>query len=340
MQIASDDVPQADVLDDVIKVVQAVNEGFRSYQDIGEYIGKDERNGRYYRLASEILGLTEKPQRNVSVLTQLGRQFLDASDTQRNEMLPQLVLNTRMMQRMLPFLEQYPEGVTRNQIETFIENVTDVSGSTIGRRFNSVVNWLVRIGWLHQADDRYVLTPQGNISNPNVEFVDITEPLLPQTLELQEYLSVAERTISDEPSLQLILRDEVKSERAIAAHVQLVNLVAERVRYSGSLPRSNALIDLASRVDNRSFIFEMKSIHENNARSQIRRGLSQLYEYRYLQNIPNAILVLVIENSLPNNIAWMQDYLEQDRDIRLVWDGDGQLHASPQTQGELAFLWS
>ncbi len=128
------------------------------------------------------------------------------------------------------------------------------------------------------------------------------------------------------------------TERADNAHRHLVNLVAERIKAQDSIPRYNYLIDLAARFDEIDFIFEMKSLTEANTKSQIRSGLSQLYEYRYLQNLPNAKLVLVVENKPSAKFGWMVDYLESDRDILTIWDGDDRLFGNKKTQTELPFL--
>ena len=82
----------------------------------------------------------------------------------------------------------------------------------------------------------------------------------------------------------------------------------------------------------------MKSTTETNARAQVRRGLSQLYEYRYLQQIDKAKLVLVIENPLPRSLSWIEPYLRTDRNILLVWDGNNRLYASDEVRRELPFL--
>ena len=95
---------------------------------------------------------------------------------------------------------------------------------------------------------------------------------------------------------------------------------------------------MATHIGNTDYIFEMKSTTANNEKSQIRAGLSQLYEYRYLQNKPQARLVLVIENPLSQNESWRQDYLEQDRDVYLVWDGNNQLYGNDRTRNDLNFL--
>jgi len=65
---------------------------------------------------------------------------------------------------------------------------------------------------------------------------------------------------------------------------------------------------------------------------------SQLYEYRYLQNKAGAKLVLVLEKPLPRKEQWMIDYLENDREINVIWDGDGQLHGTDFAQKALKFL--
>jgi len=75
------------------------------------------------------------------------------------------------------------------------------------------------------------------------------------------------------------------------------------------------------------------------ARAQMRRGLIQLYEYRYLQNLPAARQVLIIERDIPQQLQGITRYLEEDRQVHLVWDGSSRLYARPQTRANLAFLW-
>ena len=82
----------------------------------------------------------------------------------------------------------------------------------------------------------------------------------------------------------------------------------------------------------------MKSITTRNARSQVRKGLSQLYEYQYLQNLPNSNLVLVIEAPIPTSSSWMIDYLETSRNINLIWDGNNNLYGTETTRQRFEFL--
>ncbi len=122
-------------------------------------------------------------------------------------------------------------------------------------------------------------------------------------------------------------RNDAIQDRTRVSYRNLINITAERISAAGGIPKSNDLIDLAVNLDN-DFIFEMKSTTDDNVRSQIRKGVSQLYEYKYLQNKPDANLVLVVERPLNVVTQWMHEYLEQDRDILLLGDGDNRLFGS------------
>ena len=133
--------------------------------------------------------------------------------------------------------------------------------------------------------------------------------------------------------------DQARVERSIGAHQALIDLVAEKIRATGSAPRSNRFIDLAATVKGQQFIFEMKSATDSNLREQIRSGLSQLYEYRYLQAADQARLVLVVERPLTSDLRWMVDYLTKDRNVAFLWDGDMvSLHCHSRQQREVDFL--
>jgi len=149
---------------------------------------------------------------------------------------------------------------------------------------------------------------------------------------------VAERTRSAREAIKYEI-SRAKLDRANAMHETLTGLVADRIRIASGVPKRNPLIDLAAEVAGQMFIFEIKTTPVKSFRSQVRRGISQLYEYRYLQNIPDAKLVLVTEHPLPSGLRWMRDYLTRDRDILFAWDGDSRtLHCSRNIRKPLAFL--
>jgi hypothetical protein len=339
MKIPSDEIPQADLIRDVIKAVVSVSQGAITFQEIAIAINKTERQGRYYRKAAEIIGLISTPKLNSSVLTPLGRDFIATGATLKNPLLIQGVLSARFFQRLIPFFEaNIVRGLTHLEIIHFIVTVSDlVEDSMLRRRLSSVISWLEQLRVIEKRGDRFFLS----IDNINktieiLNFNDIDEPVLPATGTLQEYQTVEGR-ISSASEIVTVYKDQARLERANKAHRTLVNLVAKRIREAGGIPKSNQFIDLATTLE-RDFIFEMKSTAAGNVNSQIRKGISQLYEYRYLENTPKANLILVIENPLAKDEAWMLDYMETDRDIHLIWDGNDSLYGSEHTRRHLPFL--
>lgn len=336
MRIPKSEIPQADNLDDVVKVAYAVSNGAKTFQDIAAYIDKVDRQGRYYRLAAEILGFIRNSQ-NYSELTELGQELVLSNEQRKREIVRSAVLSAHVFQRMIPFFDLHHYGATREQVESFVQQVTETTSSMIHRRTSTLVSWLEKIEILSHRGDVYRINTPQVVSTPVLQFPD-DEPLAPRSADLREYQTVQERAVHAGETIQ-VMRDQAAFDRANAVHTTLLNLVADRLRTAGIIPRNNRLVDLAAFVGERSFLFEMKSTTSSNARSQVREGLSQLYEYRYLQNLPSATLVLVISDPLVSRDSWMQEYLEEDRGVHLVWDGSNQLFASNNTKQELSILW-
>lgn len=340
MKISSEQIPQADVLNEVIRTVVAVGNGATTYQEISAAIGKVERQGRYYRKAAEIIGLVQTPQSNHSVLTPNGQNFIMSGPDINNPLLLQAVLSAEIFQRVIPYLELHiSSGLTREEIIQFIiDNSVLEEGSMSHRRVSSVVAWLETLEIISKVGNKLFLQADNvNRFIQVLHFSNINEPLLPRRTNLQDYQMVEMRAKLARETI-VTYRNQAATDRADNAHRHLVNLVAERVRATGAIPRYNQIIDLATRYETEDYIFEMKSITTANSKSQVRGALSQLYEYKYLQNLPNSNLVLVLEQPLPNETAWMVDYLENDRNINVIWDGDNELYASERTKDKLGFL--
>ncbi|MCG8573913.1 MAG: hypothetical protein MI810_03420 [Flavobacteriales bacterium] len=340
MRVPSDEIPQADSLIDVIRTVISISQGARTFQQIAQAIGKVDRQGRYYRKAAEIVGMVITPNRNNSTLTPLGQSFVQNNPNLTSPELLQGVLNSRIFQRVIPYLESKGNvGVTRQEFEAFLNATADLGTQAMAhRRISTVISWLIELGIITVQNSRYILSNQTiNQRVLNIEFDNSDEPLLPNPNDLNEYTTVQQRSSAAQDTI-ISYRNNTALERADNAHRDLVNLTSERIRNAGALPKFNQLIDLATHINDTDYIFEMKSTTANNEKSQIRAGLSQLYEYRYLQNKPQAKLVLVIENPLSTRELWRQDYLEQDRDVYLVWDGNNELYGNDRTRSDLNFL--
>jgi len=55
--------------------------------------------------------------------------------------------------------------------------------------------------------------------------------------------------------------------------------------------------------------------------------------------VPDAKLVLVIENPVPRDKQWLVDYVVNDRQLLIAWDGDREnLHCPNRLREELSFL--
>jgi vacuolar-type H+-ATPase catalytic subunit A/Vma1 len=222
-------------------------------------------------------------------------------------------------------------------LEIFLNAVAELgAASMVERRVSSYQGWLVKLGLAKMAGRRCVLDHLP-ASVPFVRYESDEEPIFPNRYDLKEYQEQAQRVASKQEAIEYYV-DRAKRERASTSHETLVSLMAERLRQRGAIPKANRYVDLSARLDEEDYLFEMKSTTEDNPHSQIRRGLSQLYEYRYIQNVEKAKLVLVIENPLPRKNHWMEDYLLNDRGVLLVWDGNGKFHCPPSIRKQLEFL--
>jgi C-terminal AAA-associated domain len=340
-KIPSREIPQADTLDSVLRTVDAVAGGGTTYQAIGANLGLDERQGRYYRLAAELLGFVRNvPRRNRAMLTPVGRQLVSAQPNGRTRMVREAVLRARLIQRVISFLEsKRGRGASREEIEQFVKAVTEpTTAGMIHRRVSTAVSWLKSIGVLQEKEDRFVIRRRLPTDLPVVEYDAVDEPLSPPRDDLQIYEEVARRA-RDARSYLPVLIDEAARERANDAHRMLTNLVARRIREAGAVPKRNKYVDLSTVWNRRPYLFEIKSTRRENAHDQIRRAVSQLYEYRYLQDVPSAKLVVVVENPLPGQERWLLDYLVRDRELLIAWDGDRRTLAYPaELNPDLRFL--
>lgn len=339
MKIPSKDVIQADTPERVMATVDAVARGARNDKDIAAAIGGlDARQGRYYRRAGEVFGFMVRDANHRSVVTPAGKVFANAHQAVKRALFTQAVLSNPLFQRMLPFLEgKGAAGVTRDEMEMFLNAVADLgAASMVERRVSSYLGWLVKLGLAKIVGKRWVFDHLP-AAVPLVRYESNEEPIFPNRFDLNEYQEQAQRVASKHEAIMYYV-DRAKQERANTSHEMLVNLMAEHLRQRGAIPKANRYVDLSARWEGDDFLFEMKSTTKKNPHSQIRRGLSQLYEYRYIQNVKKAKLVLVIENPLPKQNRWMEDFLLNDRGVLLVWDGNGKFNCSPDIRKQLEFL--
>jgi hypothetical protein len=139
-----------------------------------------------------------------------------------------------------------------------------------------------------------------------------------------------------DPEVTRILR-----QRANLSHKILLEKLYDHLLSINVVPLENEHIDLYAPVsDEISYVFEVKSLSSTNLLSQTRKGLSQLYEYKYrykhaLGKNPKLCLVFPVE---PVQIDWLQNYLILDRKINVMWFDETGLKFPKACQASLRNL--
>ncbi len=150
IQLTSKDLPQADRLESVLLAVKAVGNGAKTSIDIANNISGivgDDRQGRYYRTAAKMLGFITNKRSNAEI-TDKGKQLL-LNLTLSNPLLITSVLNLSVYQRLIPFIEINPQGLTGNDILSYIKSISvNLSIETIERRKSSILAWPKTLGFL------------------------------------------------------------------------------------------------------------------------------------------------------------------------------------------------
>lgn len=119
------------------------------------------------------------------------------------------------------------------------------------------------------------------------------------------------------------LIDKSKLEHANREHRRTLTILTEALDEMGYYPEANTFIDLFVRLRSGPAIFEVKSVRQGNELSQVRHAISQLYEYRYRHQYPDATLWLVLSQEPAT--PWLPAYLVRDRRIELLWIADGKI---------------
>ncbi len=141
MKISITQVPQADELNRVILTVEAVYNKYITDFQIADYVGFTDRQGRYYRLAAEILGLLNN-QKNTASLTDVGEDLIVLDEDNRLKKIRTILQENDLFKIVLGKIESASDGLSRGELLTFLYELIDGSDSTITRRYSTIVNWL------------------------------------------------------------------------------------------------------------------------------------------------------------------------------------------------------
>jgi len=318
--VTTADFPQADRLAQVGLVAEAVAKGYHTDAEIESYIGLDSdgRQGRYYRRAAVVLGLTTNHQNN-SALTIAGQEYAAITTAPgKLDFLAQRLVETPVFQMALQYILNFKPN--QIQLKAWFRNFYPGRSSTADRRFSTFMNYLRDANLVRVARDQYVLSKySGSVLK--------TTGTLPSTSADKPFL--AHYTASGPPIAKgggviQVDVDLQKLERANAIHWKLVDGKSTFVSTLGATPHDNAHIDLFAEKDDELIIYEMKSINDDasNLLSQVRKAVAQLYEYRFIYGKPSANLCIVTNHGISRSNKWLLDYLEKDRLIAYEWTDD------------------
>lgn len=165
---------------------------------------------------------------------------------------------------------------------------------------------------------------------------DKAQPLSPITYEFRKRNTENENIPSYSASKKRIDPEitRIRRQKSNLNHKLILQQLEEYLELKGCSPLENEHIDLFATIpDNGNFLFEVKSTNSSNLLSQTRKGVSQLYEYRYRykDKIGYDVSLCLVYPNKPSQIDWLEDYLCLDRNIGVVWFGDdGQLEFPEQ----------
>lgn len=109
-------------------------------------------------------------------------------------------------------------------------------------------------------------------------------------------------------------------EKSANAHKDLLNKLYQVIQVHNCETSENQQVDLFSTINGASWIFEVKSTNDDNFLCQIRNGIAQLYEYRFLYSPKDKSvnLCLVVLTPPPAGLEWITEYLKV-LNIFLCW---------------------
>jgi len=228
-------------------------------------------------------------------------------------------------------------GVTEADVANFLTTIARVNHTTAQRREATIRAWLVGADLVASQNDRLVAT----IAPERVLIRDADNSVIGKPMALLKPL-VTPRTakVPSPPGVSIgYVIDAATHERARREHQRLVEAMAATITAFGAVPEANKYVDLAATIDSKHYLFEMKSTTSESLHAQVRRAIAQLYEYRYLQELPTGVLCLVLDRRPEGRNGWLVAYLEEDRGIAVCWlEASGKFACSAVSGQQLPFL--
>lgn len=154
--------PQADSVDKIIEFPFRVSEGYDTSEKMTKAFGFVQRQSSYYRQAAELLGLVELHNDRYR-LTEQGEKYVKLPSGERNDYVCRLLLEFPIMNEIfLRISIERDKKVTREEIIGIIKKSSQLTGSTLTRRAQTIISWFK---WIRsnigivEVDDKGSISP-------------------------------------------------------------------------------------------------------------------------------------------------------------------------------------
>lgn len=153
-KIPSIDIPQANSLERVGDLIALIDTKIDSRDELSNQLGIDPREVLYYQVAAHILGLLEIKDGKL-ILTPHGKAYVKAlKPSDHAGIMSEAVRSTEIFKRLL---ERFTEPeLSKPNIVSFLKEQTPLTGTTLGRRADTVVAWLKTITKIVNRDPKRV----------------------------------------------------------------------------------------------------------------------------------------------------------------------------------------
>lgn len=225
--------------------------------------------------------------------------------------------------------EELGKVISTGSWSNYFDSITTLSAELIEILANDTISNILESDVLNVTD-----SPKPKKDAP------LTYPFKKRGTRISPSSNTSKKTQFADPEVT-----KIKRQRSNLSHKLILQQLDEYLRGIGAEPYENEHIDLFAKIPrDGKFLFEVKSVFGNNLLSQTRKGISQLYEYRFRYKseigYDDITLCLVYPNE-PSNIKWLQEYLCTDRKVAVIWFSDeGELKYSNYCETQVAPLLS
>ncbi|PMQ21886.1 protein NO VEIN domain-containing protein [Glutamicibacter arilaitensis] len=155
--ITTSDFPQADRLELIVRLVNAIHEGLTSEQDLEEAIGlaSEGRQARYYRRAAESINLLELVDR-LPLLTSQGKALAVSNSSERGDILRLAIKSNPVFDKMLAYIDEHSPNT--RELQEYVARLYPGSAETAGRRTSTLKNYLLQSHLVVNSNDKYEIT--------------------------------------------------------------------------------------------------------------------------------------------------------------------------------------